>query len=126
MYRLTSRRQNITIMTVNALHEHLKSLSADDCQFTIAKVHGDRVSVRADYSRLGKTKHSVVVLPAYPTGWPDDETCNNLNVVLEPVSFENVHDCAERYVFAPLLGHEILAHYEKNHPDSTVPLARCC
>jgi hypothetical protein len=126
MYKLTSRRQDITVMTVNALRSHLESLGTTACRFTVAKVERDRVSIRGDYLLSGKKKHSLLLLPAYPTGWPDDGTCKNLNVVLDPLGFEGVESCAERNVFAPLLGREILAHYEKMHPDAAIPMSRCC
>ncbi|HTV65766.1 MAG TPA: hypothetical protein VMD98_09185 [Bryocella sp.] len=126
MYRLTSRRQNINVMTVSMLRSELESLSTAACRFSIAKVHRDHVSVRGDYTLSGKKKHSLLLLPAYPTGWPDDETCNNLNVVLDPLSFEGIQDCTERNVFAPLLGREVLEHYEKMHPDAAMPISRCC
>ncbi len=126
MHRLTARRQIVTVMTVNTLRAHLAGLSNTACRFTISKVHRDRVAIRGDYMLSGKKKHSSVVLPAYPTGSPDDAPCNNLNVVLDPLQFEGVQSCEERDVFAPLLGHDILAHYEKTHPDAAIPISRCC
>jgi len=126
MYRLTSRHQDIAVMTVNALRDHLESLSTPSCKFAIAKVDRDRVSIRGDYLLAGRKKHSWLLLPAYPTGWPDDATVRNLNVVLDPIGFEGVESCAERNVYAPLLGRDLLEHYEKMHPDAAIPLSRCC
>lgn len=113
-------------MTVSALRSHLENLSSATSRFTIDKVHRDRISIRCDYQFAGKKKHSHVTLPAYPTGSPDDAPANNLNVVLDPLDFANVETDAEREVFAPLLGHEMLAHYERMHPDSGLPVSRCC
>jgi hypothetical protein len=126
MHMLTARRQNVTVMTVSTLRSHLESISDPACRFTIHKVHRDRVSVRSDYVLSGKRKHSYVLLPAYPTCSPDDAPCNNLNVVLDPLAFVDVDTCTERHVFAPVLGHEILAYYEKMHPHAGIPLSRCC
>ncbi len=113
-------------MTVSTLRSYLETVSSSACRFTIDKVHRDRVAVRSDYVVSGKRKHSSVLLPAYPTGSPDDAPSNNLNVVLDPVQFEDVDSCAERDIFEPVLGPEILAHYEKMHPHDVLPLARCC
>lgn len=113
-------------MTVNALRAHLESLSTRDCSFSIAKVERDRAFVRADHLDGTTKKRSLVILPAYPTGWKDDDNCKNLNVVLDPLKFEGVESCSERHVFEPLLGHDVLEQYEKTHPDSVVPMSRCC
>lgn len=126
MHMLTGRRQNVTVMTVNTLRSHLESFSRPDCKFSIDKVHRDRVSIRADYFLSGNRKHSCVLLPAYPTGFPGDAPCNNLNVVLDPLSFVDADTHAEYHVFLPLLGHEVLAHYEKLHPQEGLPISRCC
>ena len=126
MQTLTARRQSVTIMTVNSLRAHLESISSRACRFTIHKVHRDRVSIRGEYVLSGKKKLSYVVLPAYPTGYPDDAHCNNLNVVLDPLEFIDVETCTEREEFAPLLGHEILAYYERTHPHAVMPFSRCC
>jgi hypothetical protein len=126
MRRLTQRRQSVVVMTVNTLRSHLESISGPACRFTIHKVQRDRISVRADYILEGKKKHAEVQLPAYPTGSTDDVACNNLNVVLDPIDFTDVDGCAERDVFEPLIGAETLAHYEKTHPDATLPITRCC
>lgn len=123
---LTARRHNVTVMTVSTLRSHLESVSSPTCRFTIHKVHRDRVSVRGDYFLSGKRKHSYVLLPAYPTGSADDAPCNNLNVVLDPLDFEEVDTCAGRDMFAPVFGHEVLEHYEKMHPHAALPVARCC
>ncbi len=113
-------------MTVSALRSHLQGVSSTTCKFTIEKVQRDRISIRCDYVVSGKKKHSHVSLPAYPTGSPDDTPANNLNVVLDPLNFENVASCAEREIYAPLLGSETLAHYQRMHPDSDLPVSRCC
>lgn len=123
---LTRRRQNVTVMTVNTLRSYLESISSPTCKFAIHKVHRDRVSVRCDYVLSRKRKHSEVLLPAYPTGSPDDVPCNNLNVVLDPVGFVDVDTCTDRDVFAPLFGHEALVYYEKMHPHAELPMSRCC
>ncbi len=126
MRMLTGRRQNVTVMTVSTLRSHLESISSATCRFSIDKVHRDRVSVRSDYIVSGKRKCSYVLLPAYPTGSPDDAPCNNLNVVLDPLGFVDVDTCAEREVFAPVLGHELLAYYEKLHPHAGLVVSHCC
>ncbi len=126
MHRLTARHQTVTVMTVNNLRTHLEGLSNDACRFTVSKVHRDHISIRSDYTLAGKKKHASVVLPAYPTGSPDDAPCNNLNVVLDPLQFEGAPNCEERAVFGALLGYDILEHYEKTHPDAAMPISRCC
>ena len=126
MHTLTGRRQNVTVMTVSTLRNHLQSVSSLTCKFAIHQVRRDRVSVRGDYVLSGKRKHSYVLLPAYPTGSPNDAPCNNLNVVLDPLAFVDVDTCTERDVFAPVFGHEILAYYEKMHPHADLPMSRCC
>jgi hypothetical protein len=124
--RLTARNQNVSVMTVSTLRDHLHGISTDACRYTVSKAHRDRVSVRADYLSAGKRKHATVLLPAYPTGSADDAPANNLNVVLDPVGFDGARSCEELHVFAPLLGDEIIEHYEKLHPAATVPISRCC
>ncbi len=113
-------------MTVSALRDYLKAADSANCRFTIDKVDRDRVSIRGDHVFEGKKKHCHVLLPAYPTGLPDDAVSHNLNVVLDPLGFENIESSAERQVFAPVLGHEILDHYERMHPGSDFPVSRCC
>ena len=124
--QLTSRCESVTVLTVSALRSRLGKISSAVCRFTVHKVYADRVSVRADYVLAGEHKRSMVVLPAYPTGWPDDAVCNNPNVVLEPLHFEDAADRSEREIFEPLLGHEVLHHYESMHPAAGVPVSRCC
>ena len=126
MHRLTVRRQNVAVMTVSALRDYLKAAGSANYRFTVDKVARTQVSIRGDYVFSGKKKHSHVLLPAYPTGLPDDAVTNNLNVVLDPLGFENVESSAERQVFAAVLGHEILDHYERMHPGSDFPVSRCC
>jgi hypothetical protein len=126
MHTLTARHQIVTVMTVSTLRAHLERISGPACRFTIHKAHRDRVSIRGEYSLSGKRKHSYVLLPAYPTGYPGDAPCNNLNVVLDPLDFVDVETCAERETFAPLLGKEMLEYYEKMHPHAGMPVSRCC
>ena len=113
-------------MTVSTLRSYLADVSTSTCRFTVHKVHRDHLSIRGDYLLSGKRKHAFVLLPAYPTGYPDDAPSNNLNVVLDPLDFEDVDTCAERDIFEPVLGPEILAYYEKMHPHAALPLTRCC
>ena len=126
MHLLTGRRQNVTVMTVSTLRSHLESVSRSACKFSVHKVDRDRVSVRGEYVLAGKKKRSYVLLPAYPTGYPGDAPCNNLNVVLDPLDFVDVDTCAERDVFAPVLGQEMLEYYEKMHPHAGLTVTRCC
>ena len=126
MLRLTARRQNITVMTVSTLRKWLEDLSRTGRKFSIVRVRRDRVWIHCDYTAQGKGRHATVVLPAYPTGSAEDEPSNNWNVVLDPLEFEGAKACEEREVFATLLGHEVLAHYEKMHPTAVVPVSRCC
>jgi hypothetical protein len=126
MHMLTGRHQNVTVMTVNTLRSYLDNISSPNCTFAVHKVDRDRVSVRSDYMFSGKRKRLYVLLPAYPTGSPDDAPCKNLNVVLDPLDFVDVDSCSEREVFAPLLGHEMLAYYEKMHPHAGLTVSRCC
>jgi len=126
MRRLTERRQSVTVMTVSTLRDELERLGRAACRFSLHHVHHDRVSVRAEYVDSGRKKHSSVVLPAYPTGSADDGPSKNLNVIMDPVEFIDAQNAAERHVFEPLLGHEVLAHYEKLHAQSDVPVSRCC
>ncbi len=126
MHLLTERHQNVTVMTVSTLRSQLESISRRSCRFTIHKVHGDHVSIRSDCAESGIRKLSYVVLPAYPTGCPNDAPCSNLNVILDPLTFIDADTTAERDVFAPLLGHETLAHYEKMHQHVGLTVSRCC
>ncbi len=125
MRRLTERWQPVQVATLSTLRKHLESLSGPDCKFTIEKAHGDRVAVRCERANGGEKSRSVVILPAYPTGHPDDEPANP-NVVLDPVEFIGAETCAKREVFAPLLGEEVLAYYHKQHPHSELSISRCC
>lgn len=126
MLTLTARRQNVTVMTVSTLRSHLDDISRPACRFTIDKVRGDRVSIRSDYTLSGVRKRACVVLPAYPTGCPNDSPCHNLNVVLDVLEFAGADTCAERDLFAPLLGEEALTHYEKMHQQQGLHMTRCC
>ncbi len=111
---------------MNTLGAHLESISSPACRFSIHKVQRDRVSIRSDYVVGDKKKHAEVLLVAYPTGSEDDAPCNNLNVVLDPVGFVDVETCAEREIFAPLFGHDLLDYYEKMHPHAEMSFRRCC
>lgn len=79
--------------------------------------------VRAEIARKGP--HPAVILPAYPTGHADDQPTNP-NVVLDPIEFVNAENHADLELFVPLLGHEVLTHYEKMHAAAGMPLSRCC
>jgi hypothetical protein len=126
MQRLTERRQNVTVMTVSTLRVHLEDISRSGRRFTIHKVRGERVFIRCDYAVAGMRKHAVVVLPAYPTGYESDVPLRNVNVVLDPLEFADAETCADRAVFAPLLGEEVLAHYQKMHQQTGLSMSRCC
>ena len=126
MLVLTERRQNVTVTTVRTLRAELARISSVTCKFSIHKVHRDRVSIRCEHVVEGQRKHSEVVLPAYPTGWPADGSCNNLNVVLDPVEFVSADSPEKRHFFAPLVGHEALAYYEKLHGQESLTVSRCC
>ncbi len=126
MHRLTERSQSVRVMTVRTLHNYLESVSNGTCRFSVYKVQRDRVSIRADYMSSGKKRHSYLILPGYPTGSPEDDPSRNLNVVLDPLEFTDAPGPAERHVFVPLLGHDLLSQYEKLHADSGVPVSRCC
>jgi hypothetical protein len=126
MHTLTARRQCVTVMTVSTLRAHLEDISTSAYRFTIHRVHRDRVWVRGEYVLAGKKKTADVLLPAYPTGYPGDAPCNNLNVILEPLDFVNIDTCTERDIFAPLLGNNMLAYYEKMHSHAGLHVTRCC
>jgi hypothetical protein len=123
MHILSKRFQSVTVVTLSTLREHLEIIGTPDCKFTIDKVRGDRVTVRSESLISGK-KISVV-LPAYPTGHEHDVP-GNPNVVLDPLAFVNAETCAEREVFAPLLGQDILDYYHKLHPHIGLAVSRCC
>lgn len=126
MHTLTGRRENVVVMTVSTMRSHLANVSSRECTFSLHKVHADRVSIRSDYFLSGKGKRSYVLLPAYPTGFPGDAPSNNLNVVLDPIGFVDADSHAERDIFAPVVGHEVLVHYEKMHQHEGLPMSRCC
>ena len=126
MQRLTERRQSVTVMTVSTLRSHLESISRPARRFRVHKVQGDRAIVRCEYAVAGTRKHTDVVLPAYPTGYESDTPPRNVNVVLDPLEFVNAESCADHDVFAPLLGEEVLAHFEKMHPHVGLSMSRCC
>jgi hypothetical protein len=122
--RFTKRFDKVDVVTLSALREHLDSLSNHDCKFDIDKVGRDRVTVRCETQAQGKHA-SFVVLPAYPTGHADDSPTNP-NVVLDPIEFVKADTHEERHKFVPLLGHDVLAHYEKMHPAGGLKMTRCC
>ena len=123
--RFTSRRQNVQVLTLSSLREFLETISDHDCKFQVEKVSRDRVSVRCESMTKGKRVHSSVVLPAYPTGHSDDEPTNP-NVVLDPLEFTNAATHEEQHKFLPLLGHDVLVHFEKMHPKAGLKMTRCC
>jgi hypothetical protein len=123
--RFTQRSQDVKVLTVSSLREHLDAISTPQCKFEVEKVSKDRVSVRAVIPSAGKRVHPVVVLPAYPTGHADDQP-GNPNVVLDPLEFVNAETHEERHIFVPLLGHDVLVHYDKMHPYSGLQMTRCC
>lgn len=123
--RFTSRRQSVQVLTLSSLREFLDSISNHDCRFRVEKVTRDRVTVRCESLSEGKRTHSDVMLPAYPTGHADDEPTNP-NVVLDPLEFHNAEDHESRHRFLPLLGHDILAHFDKMHPKAGLKMTRCC
>ncbi len=126
MHTLTERQQDVVVMTVTTLRHHLENVSRRDCKFSVDKVQRDRVTVRCDSLLTGQKARSYVVLPAYPTGFPGDAPSSNLNVVLDPVSFVDAETPAERHLFVPVIGHEVLTHYEKLHPQEGLTISRCC
>jgi hypothetical protein len=123
---LTERSEKVTVVTVSTLRALLKSLASPSCTLSVHKVHRDRVSIRADYTMENRRSHSELLLPAYPTGCPADAPANNLNVVLDPLGFVDADSHEQRHVFVPLLGHELLEHYEKMHPQDGLTVSRCC
>lgn len=125
MRMLTKRFQRVNVTTLSTLREHLKTISRPDCVFEVEKVRRHRITVRSESLGSGKKLHPFVVLPAYPTGHEDDEP-SNPNVVLDPLQFGNVETCAEREVFVPLLGQDVLAYYDKLHPHIGFSLSSCC
>jgi len=126
MHMLTKRFQSVNVVTLSTLREHLETISSDDCRFKIEKVRGDRITVRSESLISGKKRNSSVVLPAYPTGHEHDVP-GNPNVVLDPLAFVNAGTCAEREVFVPLLGQDVLAYYHKLHPHTDgLAVSRCC
>jgi hypothetical protein len=125
MHMLTKRFQSVNVITLSTLREHLETISTPDCKFTIEKVRRDRITVRNERWISGKRGYSFVVLPAYPTGH-DDDVPYNPNVVLDPLVFVNADTCVEREVYALLLGHDVLAYYDKLHPHTGPCLIRCC
>lgn len=122
--RFTKRSQAVSVITVAALREHLEQISRPGCRFRIENVGRDRVTVQVEIGS-SKRPHPCVILPAYPTGHADDLP-GNPNVVLDPLEFMNAETHAEREVFVPLVGHDVLLHYEKMHPSAVMPFNRCC
>jgi hypothetical protein len=123
MRMLTNRFQSVNVATLSTLRERLETISSPNCRFRIEKVLRDRVTIRGESLLSGE--YSFVVLPAYPTGHEDDVPANP-NVVLDPLLFVNAETCAEREMFAPLLGHDVLTYYDKLHPHIGVSLSHCC
>ncbi len=123
--RLTQRSQSVKVLTVSSLREFLDSSSSPECRFQVDKVARDRVTVRAECPVNSKRLHPIVVFPAYATGHADDLP-GNPNVVLDPLEFVNAETHAEREIFVPLIGHDVLVHFEKMHPSGNMPFSRCC
>ena len=123
--RFTKRFQGVTVITVASLREHLETINTPSCKFLVERVTHDRVTVRAEKPTAGKHVHASVRLPAYPTGHADDLP-GNPNVILDPVEFVNAETHAERDIFVPLLGHEVLVHFEKMNPQGGLAITRCC
>ncbi len=122
--RFTKRFEGVNVTTVSSLRERLEEISTAACKLEIEKVTNDRVIVCAKATGQ-KRPYPAVILPAYPTGHADDHP-GNPNVVLDPVEFTNAATHDERHLFVPLLGHDILEHYEKLHPAAVLPFNRCC
>lgn len=125
MHFLSKRFQTVNVVTLSTLREHLEAISTPECRFKIEKMRGDRVTVHGEGLIAGKKASCSVVLPAYPTGHEHDVP-GNPNVVLDPLSFAGAETCAEREVFAPLLGHDVLDYYHKLHPHIGLAVSRCC
>lgn len=125
MRRFTKRFHRVDVATLSTLREHLEWISTPGCKFEVDKLSRDRVTVRCESFASGKRRDFFVVLPAYATGHPDDVP-GNPNVVLDPLDFLKTETHADREVFAPLLGHDLLEHYEKMHPQENLPASRCC
>lgn len=121
--RFTKRFQTVKVLTLAALREHLEQISSPGCRFRVENAGRDRVTVQVE---IGSSKrHPTVVFPAYPTGHADDLP-GNPNVVLDPLEFINADTHADREIFAQLIGHDVLMHYEKMHPSAIMPFNRCC
>ncbi len=122
--RFTKRFQTVSVLTLAALREHLDQISSPGCHFRVENVARDRVTIQVEIG-TPKRPHPSVIVPAYPTGHADDLP-GNPNVVLDPLEFVNADTHAEREVFTPLIGHDVLVHYEKMHPSAVMPFNRCC
>lgn len=122
---LTKRFDSVRVATLASLRERLDELNAAALRFTVEKVRGDRVILRAEKTSDGKRMEARVVLPSYPTGHEHDVPANP-NVVLDPVDFPGATTCEERSLFAPLLGQDAIEHYEKLHVVPGLTMTRCC
>ena len=124
--RFTKRSQTVTVVTLSTLREQLESLNRQqEGKLLIEKVSRDRVTIRWEAAASGVRVQSWVVLPSYPTGHEDDSPTNP-NVVLDPLEFVGADTHEERERFVPLLGHDVLVHYEKMHPQPGLKMTRCC
>ena len=122
---LTKRFENVRVITMASLREHLEQISSADCRFAIEKARSGRVFVHAEGWHGGKKVRPVVVLPTYPTGHAHDDPVNP-NVVLDPIEFQEADSIHLREMFEPLLGHATLQYYEKMHPAGQLQMTRCC
>ncbi|HEY3929120.1 MAG TPA: hypothetical protein VGL89_12145 [Candidatus Koribacter sp.] len=122
---LTKRFENVQVITMASLRQHLEQISSKDCRFSIDKARSGRVSVRAECCHGGKKVRPAVVLPTYPTGHEHDDPVNP-NVVLDPIEFHDADSTHLREVFEPLLGSAVLQYYEKMHPAAQLQMTRCC
>ncbi len=122
---LTKRFEAVQVITMASLREHLETLSTPDCKYAIEKVRGAKVFVRAE-ARLHETRvRPAVVLPTYPTGHAHDDPVNP-NVVLDPMEFVDAETPHKRALILPLLGEEVMRHYDKMHPAEQLQMTRCC
>jgi len=123
MRRFTDRHQQVTVFTLSALRKFVQGIGGAEGKFSLDKLHHDHLTVCG--VDLVSGKKSYVVLPTYPTGHEDDARWNP-NVVLDPIGFVNANTPAERSLFVPLLGSEVLDFYERLHQGAEFSLTRCC
>lgn len=122
---LTKRFESVQVITMASLREHLEALSTAECKFSIDKVRGAKVYIRAEARIHDEKVKPAVVLPTYPTGHAHDDPVNP-NVVLDPVEFVDAETPHKRELFLPLLGEDAMRHYNKMHPAQQLQMTRCC